>query len=132
MNTGSRDFGKPSMGAWVTYGLGSESQNLPGFVVLQTGGYPRAKGANYGNGFLPPSYQGVALRNAGEPIMNLQRPPGVSTRHQQELVETVAALNSIHFKRMDDTRLSQISAYELAFPYASQRAYDRFEESKQT
>ena len=116
MNTGARDYGKPSMGAWVTYGLGSESQNLPGFVVLQTGGYPRAKGANYGNGFLPPSYQGVALRNSGEPIMNLQSPPGVSSRHQRELVETIAALNSVHFKQMDDTEISaRISAYELAF-----------------
>jgi hypothetical protein len=135
MNTGSRDFGKPSMGAWVTYGLGSESQNLPGFVVLQTGGYPRAKGANYGNGFLPPSYQGVALRNSGEPIMNLQRPPGVSTRHQQELVETIAALNSIHFKQMDDTEISaRISAYELAFRMQASAPdlIDLSGESKQT
>jgi len=116
MNTGARDYGKPSMGAWVTYGLGSESQNLPAFVVLQTGGYARAKGANYGNGFLPPSYQGVAFRNSGDPIINLQSPPGVSARHQQELVETVAALNSAHFKQMDDPEISaRISAYELAF-----------------
>ena len=135
MNTGARDYGKPSMGAWVTYGLGSESQNLPGFVVLQTGGYPRAKGANYGNGFLPPSFQGVALRNSGEPIMNLQSPPGVSPRHQRELVETIAALNSIHFNQMDDSEISaRISAYELAFRMqaSAPELIDLKGESKQT
>jgi len=134
MNTGTRDYGRPSMGAWVTYGLGSESQNLPGFVVLQTGGYPR-EGRDYRNGFLPPSYQGVALRNSGEPIMNLQRPPGVSTRHQQELVETVAALNSVRFEQMDDTEISaRTSAYELAFRMQASAPdlIDLTGESKQT
>jgi Protein of unknown function (DUF1501) len=135
INTGSRDYGKPSMGAWVTYGLGSESQDLPGFVVLQTGGYPRAKGANYGNGFLPSSYQGVPLRNSGEPMMNLQRPMGVSTRHQQELVETVTALNAIRFEQMGDPEISaRISAYELAsrMQVSAPNLLDLKDESKHT
>ena len=78
-NTGSSQFGRPSMGAWVTYGIGSESDSLPGFVVLQSGPRgPRGGAVNWGSGFLPSAYQGVPLRSGGEPILNLATPPGVS------------------------------------------------------
>ena len=80
-NTGSSQFGRPSMGAWVTYGIGSESDSLPGFVVLQSGPRgPRGGAVNWGSGFLPSAYQGVPLRSGGEPILNLATPPGISPR----------------------------------------------------
>jgi hypothetical protein len=79
MNTGSGQFGRPSMGSWVTYGIGSESQDLPGFVVLQSGPRgPRGGAVNWGSGFLPTTYQGVPLRGQGEPILN-RRIPAAST-----------------------------------------------------
>src|SRR5579871_2509031 len=88
VNTGSPQFsGRPSMGAWVTYGIGSESQNLPGFVVLQSGPRgPRGGAPLWGSGFLPTSYQGVPFRGGGEPILNLTSPHGVTpTRQRQAL-----------------------------------------------
>ena len=76
-NTGSAQFGRPSMGSWVTYGIGSESNDLPGFVVLQSGPRgPRGGAVNWGSGFLPSAYQGVPLRSGGEPILNLATPAG--------------------------------------------------------
>src|SRR5207248_6885802 len=78
MNTGSPQFGRPSMGAWVTYGIGSASQDLPGFVVLQSGARgPRGGAANWGSGFLPTTYQGVPFLPTGDPIVNISRPAGV-------------------------------------------------------
>jgi hypothetical protein len=75
MNTGSSMMGRPSMGAWVTYGIGSESRDLPGFVVLQSGPRgPRGGAVNWGSGFLPTSFQGVPFRNTGDPIVNLSSP----------------------------------------------------------
>src|SRR5208337_3246769 len=75
VNTGSAQFGRPSMGSWVTYGIGSESRDLPGFVVLQSGPRgPRGGAANWASGFLPSTYQGVPLRNQGEPILSLTTP----------------------------------------------------------
>ncbi|SVD39772.1 uncharacterized protein METZ01_LOCUS392626, partial [marine metagenome] len=85
MNTGSGLFGRPSMGSWVTYGIGSESQNLPGFVVLQSGPRgPRGGGVNWASGFLPTTYQGVPLRGNGDPILNLASPKGVSAESQRD------------------------------------------------
>ncbi len=76
MNTGTGQFGRPSMGAWVTYGLGSECRDLPGFVVLQSGPRgPRGGAVLWGSGVLPSTYQGVPLRNQGDPILNLSNPP---------------------------------------------------------
>ena len=76
-NTGTAQFGRPSMGSWVTYGIGSESADLPGFVVLQSGPRgPRGGAVNWGSGFLPSTYQGVPLRGGGEPILNLSTPRG--------------------------------------------------------
>ncbi|MFN9917239.1 MAG: DUF1501 domain-containing protein, partial [Pirellulaceae bacterium] len=89
MNTGSGQFGRPSMGSWVTYGLGSVCEDLPGFVVLQSGPRgPRGGAVLWGSGILPSTYQGVPLRNQGDPILNLSTPPDVSPRQQKQLVET--------------------------------------------
>ncbi|MCA9100019.1 MAG: DUF1501 domain-containing protein, partial [Planctomycetales bacterium] len=90
LNTGSPRFGRPSIGAWVTYGIGSESNNLPGFVVLQSGPRgPRGGTALYSNGFLPSVYQGVPFRSSGEPILNLSRPESVTAAQQREAIEAV-------------------------------------------
>ncbi|MEZ6122086.1 MAG: DUF1501 domain-containing protein [Planctomycetaceae bacterium] len=117
MNTGSGLFGRPSMGSWVTYGLGSESNNLPGFVVLQSGPRgPRGGGVLWSSGMLPTSFQGVPLRNQGDPILNLSTPAGINPQDQQQVVDTVRQLN---LKRLVDTGDPEIStrinAYEMAY-----------------
>ncbi|MSR80561.1 MAG: DUF1501 domain-containing protein [Gemmataceae bacterium] len=116
-NTGSQQFGRPSMGSWVTYGLGSESQNLPGFVVLQSGPRgPRGGAVNWGSGFLPTAFQGVPLRSAGEPILNLANPKSVSKSQQQRAVEAVAALNQQRMVATGDQEIAtRVAAYEMAF-----------------
>ena len=82
-NTGTVQFGRPSMGSWITYGIGSESSSLPGFVVLQSGPRgPRGGAVNWSSGFLPSAYQGVPLRSGGDPILNLATPPGISPDRQ--------------------------------------------------
>src|SRR6186713_766340 len=97
MNTGSGQFGRPSMGSWVTYGLGSESQDLPGFVVLQSGPRgPRGGAVNWGSGFLPTTYQGVPLRGNGEPILNLTTPGGISPTKQRQTLDAIRDLNLQH------------------------------------
>lgn len=117
MNTGSGQFGRPSMGAWVTYGLGSESQNLPGFVVLQSGPRgPRGGSVNWGSGFLPTSYQGVPLRGSGDPILNIASPKGVTARSQRECIDAVRDLNLKRLVETGDPEIStRISAYEMAY-----------------
>ena len=117
MNTGSGQFGRPSMGAWVTYGIGSESQDLPGFVVLQSGPRgPRGGAVNWGSGFLPTSYQGVPLRGSGDPILDLSNPTGVSSARQGQTIDAVRDLN---LKRAVDTGdpeiNTRIAAYEMAY-----------------
>src|SRR5262249_39403636 len=94
MNTGSIRFGRPSIGSWITYGIGSESQDLPGFVVLQSGPRgPRGGAALWSGGFLPTAYQGVPFRSGGDPILDLSRPYGVSPEAQKAAVETIRDLN---------------------------------------
>ena len=83
VNTGSTRFGRPSMGSWITYGIGSESNDLPGFVVLQSGPRgPRGGAALWSGGFLPSAYQGVPFRSGGDPILDLSRPKGISADTQ--------------------------------------------------
>jgi hypothetical protein len=117
MNTGSGQFGRPSMGSWVTYGLGSVCEDLPGFVVLQSGPRgPRGGAVLWGSGILPSTYQGVPLRNQGDPILNLSTPPDVSPRQQKQLVETVRALNLQRLVETgDDEIATRINAYEMAY-----------------
>jgi len=117
MNTGSGLFGRPSLGAWVTYGIGSECDNLPGFVVLQSGPRgPRGGAMHWTSGMLPTSYQGVPLRNQGDPILNLSNPQGVSSEQQRQLVDTLKELNLKRLVETGDQEIAtRISAYEMAY-----------------
>jgi hypothetical protein len=116
INTGWRQFGRPSMGSWVIYGLGSESRDLPGFIVLMSGMRPRSKSANFGNGFLPSAYQGVPLRSSGEPILNLSNPEGFTAERQRRTIESINALNAQRLSETGDSEVAaRIAAYEMAF-----------------
>lgn len=117
MNAGSGLFGRPSMGAWVTYGLGSECSDLPGFVVLQSGPRgPRGGAVLWGSGVLPTTYQGVPLRNTGDPIVNLSTPSGVDDGQQKELVRAVRELNLRRLVETGDEEIAtRINAYEMAY-----------------
>ncbi|MCO6454330.1 MAG: DUF1501 domain-containing protein [Pirellulaceae bacterium] len=117
MNTGSGQFGRPSMGSWVTYGLGSECRDLPGFVVLQSGPRgPRGGSVLWGSGILPSTYQGVPLRSQGDPILNLSAPAEVSGEQQRQLVDTVRQLNLKRLVETGDQEIAtRISAYEMAY-----------------
>ncbi len=114
MNTGWRRFGRPSLGSWVSYGLGSESDEMPAFLVL--GSKPRSKSGNYGNGFLPSQFQGTVLRDAGDPILNLASPRGVSTARQRLSIEAINRLNRLRYaKTGDDETRARMASYEMAF-----------------
>ena len=117
MNTGSAQFGRPSMGAWITYGIGSESNDLPGFVVLQSGPRgPRGGAVNWASGFLPTTYQGVSLRGNGDPILNLGNPAGVSAERQRSAIDAVRKLNLRQLVKTGDQEIAtRISAYEMAY-----------------
>lgn len=117
MNTGSGQFGRPSMGAWLTYGLGSESRDLPGFVVLQSGPRgPRGGAVNWTSGFLPTAYQGVPFRNSGDPILNLSSPEGVDQGRQRRTLDAVRDLNLARLVETGDPEIAtRIASYELAF-----------------
>jgi hypothetical protein len=117
MNTGSGQFGRPSMGSWVTYGLGSESQDLPGFVVLQSGSRgPRGGAVNWGTGFLPTTFQGVPLRSGGEPILNLTSPEGITRFKQRQTIDAIRDLNLRRLVETGDPEIrTRISAYEMAY-----------------
>lgn len=117
MNTGSGLFGRPSMGAWVTYGLGSECDDLPGFVVLQSGPRgPRGGSVLWGSGVLPTTYQGVPLRNQGDPIVNLSTPNEISAAQQRQVVDAVRELNMKRLVETGDQEIStRINAYEMAY-----------------
>jgi hypothetical protein len=117
MNTGSGQFGRPSMGAWVTYGIGSASKDLPGFVVLQSGPRgPRGGAVNWASGFLPTAYQGVPLRSQGDPILNITNPKGVTPERQRRTIDAIRDLNLKHLVETGDPEIStRISAYEMAY-----------------
>jgi hypothetical protein len=120
MNTGSQIAGRPSMGAWVTYGLGSEAENLPGFVVLTSTGKGRSPqpiaARQWSSGFLPGKFQGVQLRNQGDPVLYLSNPDGVSRQQQQADFDAIAALNrEFHTANPDPDIETRIAQYEMAF-----------------
>jgi hypothetical protein len=117
MNTGSGQFGRPSMGSWVTYGIGSESENLPGFVVLQSGPRgPRGGSVNWASGFLPTTYQGVPLRGSGDPILNIASPQGISAARQRDSIDAIRDLNLQRLVETGDAEIStRIAAYEMAY-----------------
>ncbi|MBY0229276.1 MAG: DUF1501 domain-containing protein [Gemmataceae bacterium] len=117
LNTGSAQAGRPSMGAWATYGLGSEASDLPGFVVLQSGPRgPRGGAPLYGSGFLPTTYQGVPFRSVGDPILNLSRPRGTKEDTQRDVIDAVKELNAAKLADTGDPEIStRIDAYEMAY-----------------
>jgi len=117
MNTGAEQFGRPSLGAWTTYGLGSESEELPGFVVFSSGKKgPSGGSSNWGSGFLPTVHQAVQLRTAGEPVLYLENPPGVDARLQRKTLETLGALNQIRLRATGDPEIAtRINSFEMAF-----------------
>jgi hypothetical protein len=116
MNNGWPRIGRPSLGSWILYGLGTENDNLPGFVVLLEGGV-RTGPAVYGQGFLPAIYQGTSFRNGSNPILNLSRPAGMKPEEQRDLLDTLRTLNVEHLEaRNHDSELAaRIASYELAF-----------------
>jgi hypothetical protein len=117
MNTGNRFGGDPAIGSWVTYGLGSANQNLPGFIVLPEVSYPQGGAANWGNGFLLANFQGTPLRAKGSPILDLTPPKGISAEHQRANLDLLAKLNAAHRDaHPQHTELAaRMDAYELAF-----------------
>jgi hypothetical protein len=116
MNSGHQIVGRPSMGSWVTYGLGSVSDSLPGFVVLLSGDTdPGAGNACWTSGFLPTSYQGVPLRTKGDPVLCVSNPEGVDADTRRRSLDTLRALNDEHYQAVGDADiLSRIEAYEMA------------------
>ncbi len=117
MNTGFQVPGRPAMGSWVTYGLGSESRDLPGFVVLQSGPRgPRAGNSLWASGFLPTSYQGVPFRGTGDPILNLTSPKGINAQSQADFFDVVGKLNQERLQKTGDPEIStRLNAYEMAY-----------------
>ena len=114
--SGSIQFGRPTFGAWALYGLGSESQNLPGFVVLSSGVGTSGGATNWGSGFLPSTYQGVTFRNSGDPVLYLSNPPGVTRDMQRAGLDAMRDLNEEHYAKTGDVEIaSRIASYELAF-----------------
>ncbi|MBM81144.1 MAG: sulfatase [Planctomycetaceae bacterium] len=114
--TGFGRFGRPTLGSWVNYGLGSENNNLPGFVVLITGSIAGAGNSLWGNGFLPSVYQGIEFRSTGDPVLFLSNPAGVNQDDRRRLVSRINELNKIQLADVGDAEIeTRISQYELAF-----------------
>ena len=136
MSTGSQQFGRPSFGAWTTYGLGSESENLPAFVVFSTGGKGPSGGAsNWGAGFLPSVHQGVLFRNTGDPVLYLSNPDGIDHNIQSHSLDAIRSLNQRHLDVVGDPEIAtRINSYELAMrmQLTAPELMDLSQESKET
>jgi Protein of unknown function (DUF1501) len=117
MNTGSQVFGRPSMGSWLTYGLGSESRDLPGFVVLLSGeNAPDGGKSCWGSGFLPTVYQGVEFRSKGDPVLFVSNPDGVSAAARRESIDLVNDLNRRRRADTGDPEIeTRVASYEMAY-----------------
>ncbi|HVZ24418.1 MAG TPA: DUF1501 domain-containing protein [Sediminibacterium sp.] len=117
MHTGSPRLGRPSMGSWVTYGLGSENNNLPGFVVLTSGGkFPDAGKSVWGSGFLPSVYQGVQCRSEGDPVLFLKDPDGMDRSLRKASIDAINKVNELNYAEFHDPEiLARISQYEMAY-----------------
>ena len=115
-HTGNPRLGNASIGSWVTYGLGSENQNLPGFMVLMSGGRPPRAGKNlWGSGYLPSVYQGVLCRSSGDPILNVSNPSSVPDKFRREALDTLNKLNENEYQSAQDPEIStRIAQYEMA------------------
>src|SRR6266545_13829 len=121
MNTGSQIFGRPSMGAWSIYGLGSEAKDLPAFVVFSTGSKgPSGGNSCWGSGFLPTVYQGVQFRNVGDPVLYLSNPRGVDEKLQRDSLDTINKLNRMRLDVTGDPEIAtRINSFEMAFKMQS-------------
>lgn len=116
LHCGRAQFGLPTIGSWLNYGLGSESKNLPGYVVLSSGRGTSGGASLWQSGFLPSSYAGVLFRNQGEPVLNLKNPAGVPMELQRKGLDALMELNQSRYDQFKDPEIaSRISAYELAF-----------------
>ena len=117
MGTGSQQPGRPTMGAWLAYGLGSENEDLPAFVVLTSGSGGQAlQGHYWGNGFLSANYQGVQFRNQGDPVVYVNNPPGLSGKSRRQLIDAMQELNRKQLGTLGDPAIAtHISNYEMAF-----------------
>jgi hypothetical protein len=117
MSTGTQQFGRPSMGAWTLYGLGSESRDLPGFVVFSSGQKgPSGGNSNWGSGFLPSMYQGVQFRTSGDPVLYLSNPDGVDRRLQRDSLDAIGRLNRMRLQQVGDPEIeTRISSFEMAY-----------------
>lgn len=116
MQCGRGTFGLPTMGSWLTYGLGSESYNLPGYVVLTSGRGSSGGATLWQSGFLPSTYAGVLFRNQGEPVLNLRNPPGLPDQLQRAGLDALRAANEARYSEVNDPEIaSRIASYELAF-----------------
>ena len=115
--TGNQQPGRPTMGSWITYGLGSENADLPGFVVLLSGAGGQSLQARYwGNGFLPGNYQGVQFRGAGDPVLYLSNPKGIDATARRKLIDSMQELNRMQLGVMGDPEIAtHIENYELAY-----------------
>ena len=136
MNTGSQQFGRPRLGAWATYGLGSEASDLPGYVVFSTGQKGTSGGsANWGCGFLPTVYQGVPFRGQGDPVLFLSNPAGVDDHMQRDTLDALKALNEQRLGAVGDPEIAtRINAFEMAYKMQSRvpELSDLSKESKET
>jgi hypothetical protein len=136
MNTGSQQFGRPSFGAWTTYGLGSESSDLPSFVVFSTGKKGTSGGSsNWGAGFLPSLYQGVLFRNTGDPVLYLSNPRGIDAQLQRDSLDTLRQLNEMRLGQVGDPEIAtRINSFEMAYRMQSSgpELMDLSKESKET
>ncbi len=117
MSTGTQQFGRPSVGAWTTYGLGTESEDLPAFVVFSTGAKgPSGGSSNWGAGFLPSVYQGVLFRNTGDPVLYLSNPKGIDQQIQRDSLDEIKKLNQEHLDLVGDPEIAtRINSFEMAY-----------------
>ena len=116
LNTGFSQPGRPSIGSWALYGLGSEAQNLPAFIVMSTGAGISGGAANWSSGFLPTVYTGVRLRNQGDPILNVSSPKGIDSQLQRDSLDLIGDLNRKKLESEGDPEIAtRIASYEMAF-----------------
>ncbi|MCA9155847.1 MAG: DUF1501 domain-containing protein, partial [Planctomycetales bacterium] len=116
MHTGFGRFGRPTLGSWINYGLGSENQDLPGFVVLITGSVAGAGNSLWGSGFLPTVYQGVEFRSKGDPVLFLSNPQGIGATDRRRIIDSVNRLNQVQLADVGDPEIAtRISQYEMAY-----------------
>lgn len=134
-NTGFARPGRPSLGSWVTYGLGTESRDLPAFVVMSTGSGISGGAANWSSGFLPTVYSGVRFRNEGDPILDVSSPAGIDPRLQRDTLDLVGKLNHHHLNDLGDPEIqTRIASYEMAYRLqtSAPELMDLRQESKKT